>query len=214
MPTWTAPSKARTSPCSSIRANAAAPARACLSKRRSTTSLSRRSARAPRTARSAIRSIRTTEQGPQVDDDQFDKVMGYIESGKKEGAKLRCGGKRVGDRGYFIEPTVFADVQDDMKIAQEEIFGPVMSIIKFKDIDEVIERANNTMYGLAAACLDARYQQGPCDRQQRARGHGLGQLLRRLRRRRAVWRLQTVRHRPRTGRIRLAAVHGSQNRDG
>jgi acyl-CoA reductase-like NAD-dependent aldehyde dehydrogenase len=62
-----------------------------------------------------------------------------------------CGGGRVGDRGYFIEPTVFADVQDNMKIAEEEIFGPVLSIIKFKTIEEVVQRANNTMYGLAAA---------------------------------------------------------------
>ncbi|MDJ0509297.1 MAG: aldehyde dehydrogenase family protein [Crocosphaera sp.] len=92
-----------------------------------------------------------TTQGPQVDRTQFDRVMDYIESGQREGAKMLCGGSRVGDRGYFIEPTVFADVQDGMKIAQEEIFGPVMSIIKFKDIDEVIQRANNTMYGLAAA---------------------------------------------------------------
>jgi aldehyde dehydrogenase (NAD+) len=93
----------------------------------------------------------TVEQGPQVDSDQFDKIMGYIDSGKKDGAKLVCGGGRVGDRGYFIEPTVFADVQDNMKIAEEEIFGPVLSIIKFKTIEEVVERANNTMYGLAAA---------------------------------------------------------------
>jgi len=93
----------------------------------------------------------TTEQGPQVDDVQFDKVMSYIEAGKKDGASLMCGGARAGDRGYFIEPTVFANVKDDMKIAKEEIFGPVMSIIKFKDMDEVIERANTTMYGLAAA---------------------------------------------------------------
>src|SRR5579863_5530138 len=92
-----------------------------------------------------------TEQGPQVDQSQFDKVMGYIESGRKEGAKLVCGGDRVGDRGYFIQPTVFADVQDEMKIAKEEIFGPVMSILKFKDISEVVSRANKTMYGLAAA---------------------------------------------------------------
>jgi aldehyde dehydrogenase (NAD+) len=92
-----------------------------------------------------------TEQGPQVDQAQFDKVMSYIESGKAEGAKLLTGGKRVGERGYFIEPTVFTDVQDGMKIAEEEIFGPVMSIIKFKNMDEVIERANRTMYGLAAA---------------------------------------------------------------
>jgi len=92
-----------------------------------------------------------TEQGPQVDQAQFDKVMGYIDSGKRQGAKLVCGGNRVGDRGYFIEPTVFADVQDNMTIAQEEIFGPVQSIIKFRSIEEVVDRANNTMYGLAAA---------------------------------------------------------------
>jgi aldehyde dehydrogenase (NAD+) len=91
-----------------------------------------------------------TEQGPQVDQSQFDKVMGYIESGRNEGATLACGGERVGDRGYFIQPTVFADVQDHMKIAREEIFGPVMSIIPFKDVDEVITRSNRTNYGLAA----------------------------------------------------------------
>jgi aldehyde dehydrogenase (NAD+) len=92
-----------------------------------------------------------TEQGPQVDDEQFKKVLGYVESGKKEGAKLVAGGDRVGDRGYFVAPTVFADVKDDMKIAQEEIFGPVMSILKFKDMDELVDRANKTIYGLAAA---------------------------------------------------------------
>jgi aldehyde dehydrogenase (NAD+) len=92
-----------------------------------------------------------TEQGPQVDQDQYNKVMRYIESGRQDGARLVCGGGRVGDRGYFIQPTVFADVKDDMTIAREEIFGPVMSIIKFRDIDDVIERANRTEYGLAAA---------------------------------------------------------------
>ena len=86
-----------------------------------------------------------------MDSAQFDKVMGYIESGRTEGAKLVCGGERVGDRGYFIQPTVFADVEDDMKIAREEIFGPVMSIIPFRNVDEVVERANRTNYGLAAA---------------------------------------------------------------
>ena len=92
----------------------------------------------------------STEQGPQIDSIQFDKVMSYIDSGKCEGAELLTGGKRVGDQGYFIEPTVFANVKDEMKIARDEIFGPVMSIIKFHDIDEVVERANNTTYGLAA----------------------------------------------------------------
>jgi aldehyde dehydrogenase (NAD+) len=92
-----------------------------------------------------------TTQGPQISKEQFDKILGYIDSGKKQGAKMLSGGCRYGDRGYFIQPTVFSDVQDEMKIAQEEIFGPVMSIIKFKDIDEVIQRGNKTMYGLAAA---------------------------------------------------------------
>ena len=92
-----------------------------------------------------------TEQGPQVDHDQFKKVLRYIELGRKEGAKLLCGGEQVGKKGYFIQPTVFAGVKDDMKIAQDEIFGPVMSIIKFKDLDEVVRRANTTTYGLAAA---------------------------------------------------------------
>ncbi|MGB7159159.1 MAG: aldehyde dehydrogenase family protein [Tepidisphaeraceae bacterium] len=92
-----------------------------------------------------------TTQGPQVSQEQYDRVMGYIESGKKSGAKMLTGGGRVGKLGYFIEPTVFAEVKDEHRIAQEEIFGPVMSIIPFKDVDEVIERGNRTMYGLAAA---------------------------------------------------------------
>ena len=91
-----------------------------------------------------------TDQGPQVSQSQFDKVLGYVASGQSEGATLACGGARVGERGYFIQPTVFADVRDEMKIAREEIFGPVMSVIPFKTLDEVIMRANRTQYGLAA----------------------------------------------------------------
>ena len=92
----------------------------------------------------------STNQGPQVSQEQFDIVMKYIESGKNGGAKMMTGGKRVGDKGFFIEPTVFADVQDEHQIACEEIFGPVLSVIPFKDADEMIERGNRTMYGLAA----------------------------------------------------------------
>ena len=91
------------------------------------------------------------EQGPQVDQEQMDKIMDLIESGQKEGANLACGGKRIGKKGFFIQPTVFTEVKDDMRIAKEEIFGPVMQIMKFKTIDEAIERANSTNYGLAAA---------------------------------------------------------------
>uniref|UniRef100_A0A8C0H5T9 Aldehyde dehydrogenase 1 family member A3 n=1 Tax=Chelonoidis abingdonii TaxID=106734 RepID=A0A8C0H5T9_CHEAB len=92
-----------------------------------------------------------TEQGPQIDQKQFDKILELIESGKKEGAKLECGGLAIGDRGLFIKPTVFSEVTDNMRIAKEEIFGPVQSIMKFKSIEEVIKRANNTEYGLTAA---------------------------------------------------------------
>lgn len=93
----------------------------------------------------------TTEQGPQVDKAQFDKIMGYIDKGQEQGAKCVSGGGRVGDTGYFIEPTVFDEVTDDMAIARDEIFGPVLSVLTFKDREEMIDRANDTMYGLAAA---------------------------------------------------------------
>jgi aldehyde dehydrogenase (NAD+) len=92
-----------------------------------------------------------TQQGPQIDQAQFDKIMGYVALGKKEGAKCVTGGGRVGDRGFFIEPTLFTEVTDNMTIAKEEIFGPVMSVLRFKNTDEIVERANNTSFGLAAA---------------------------------------------------------------
>lgn len=79
--------------------------------------------------------------------------MNYIDVGKKEGAKLVTGGNRKGDKGWFVEPTVFTDVQDDMTIAKEEIFGPVMAIMKFSSVDEVIQRANNSNYGLGAGIV-------------------------------------------------------------
>jgi aldehyde dehydrogenase (NAD+) len=92
-----------------------------------------------------------TQMGPQVDKTQFDKIMSYIEKGKSQGARCVTGGERLGNKGFFIKPTIFADVTDNMEIARDEIFGPVLSVIKFRDIDEVIERANTTDYGLAAA---------------------------------------------------------------
>jgi aldehyde dehydrogenase (NAD+) len=91
------------------------------------------------------------QQGPQVSQEQRDIVLGYIESGKEEGATLMTGGAAWGDKGYFVQPTVFADVEDSMKIAREEIFGPVMSIMKFSTADEAIARANSTEFGLGAA---------------------------------------------------------------
>lgn len=92
-----------------------------------------------------------TEHGPQIDQAQFDKIMHYIKLGKQQGAQCVSGGERVYDHGFFIAPTVFSEVSDDMAISTDEIFGPVLSILKFKDIDEVISRANNTQFGLASA---------------------------------------------------------------
>jgi aldehyde dehydrogenase (NAD+) len=92
-----------------------------------------------------------TQQGPQVDKAQFDKIMSYISKGREQGAKCVTGGERVGTKGFFVAPTIFDSVKDTMAIARDEIFGPVMSVIKFKDVDEVVERANTTDYGLAAA---------------------------------------------------------------
>ncbi|KAK2563156.1 Aldehyde dehydrogenase 1A1 [Acropora cervicornis] len=90
-----------------------------------------------------------------VDGTQLAKILDLIESGNKEGANLLYGGARHGDKGFFVQPTVFSDVQDDMRIAKEEIFGPVMQIMKFKDMDDLIERANNTIYGLAASVFSS-----------------------------------------------------------
>jgi len=93
----------------------------------------------------------STFQGPQVSKLQFDRIMEYIDHGKNEGATIECGGKRHGDRGYFIEPTIFSNVKMDMKIIQEEIFGPVATIAKFETLDEIVKIGNGTQYGLAAA---------------------------------------------------------------
>ncbi|KAL1818424.1 hypothetical protein DCAR_0414590 [Daucus carota subsp. sativus] len=90
------------------------------------------------------------EQGPQIDSEQFEKILGFIRSGNESNATLECGGGRFGSKGYYVQPTIFSNVQDGMLIAQEEIFGPVQSILKFKDVNEVIRRANASKYGLAA----------------------------------------------------------------
>lgn len=91
--------------------------------------------------------------GPIVDKIQFERVMNYIEIGKKEGAILEVGGHRYGNLGYFIEPTIFSGVSDKMRVCQEEIFGPVMSVIKFSTLDEAIKRANDNEYGLTSCIV-------------------------------------------------------------
>jgi acyl-CoA reductase-like NAD-dependent aldehyde dehydrogenase len=94
--------------------------------------------------------MRGVEQGPQINQEQFTKCMDFINQGVEQGAKLACGGRRVGNRGYFLEPTVLTDVDDDNICACEEIFGPVQVILRFHTVEEVVKRANNSRYGLAS----------------------------------------------------------------
>ncbi|KAJ7500767.1 aldehyde dehydrogenase [Mycena galericulata] len=90
------------------------------------------------------------DQGPMSSEAQFKRIMGYIDSGKKQGATVHLGGERFGSEGYYIRPTIFTNTRPDMKIVQEEIFGPVGVLIKFDDEDDVVRQANDTLYGLAA----------------------------------------------------------------
>ncbi len=91
-----------------------------------------------------------SQHGPQIDGTQFERIMEFIESGVAEGAKLECGGRQWGEKGYFVEPTVFSGVEDGMRIAREEIFGPLMQILPFSSTEEVIQRANDSPFGLAS----------------------------------------------------------------
>ncbi|RMG54162.1 MAG: betaine-aldehyde dehydrogenase [Acidobacteria bacterium] len=92
-----------------------------------------------------------TQIGALISEEHMNKVMGYIELGRREGAKLVAGGQRLGEKGYFVRPTVFDEVDNAMRIAQEEIFGPVVAVIPFKDVDDVVQKSNAVIYGLAAA---------------------------------------------------------------
>jgi aldehyde dehydrogenase (NAD+) len=91
-----------------------------------------------------------TEHGAQIDKAQFEKILHYVDLGKKEGATCVAGGQQVFERGFFVAPTVFAGVADEMSIARDEIFGPVASVLRFEELNEVVKRANDTPYGLAA----------------------------------------------------------------
>ncbi|SCU79967.1 LAFA_0B06744g1_1 [Lachancea sp. 'fantastica'] len=89
-------------------------------------------------------------QGAQTSQMQIDKILDYVEVGQGEGARVVTGGERLGNKGYFVKPTIFADVTEDMRVVKEEIFGPVVTVSKFSTVDEVIEMANDSQYGLAA----------------------------------------------------------------
>jgi phenylacetaldehyde dehydrogenase len=90
------------------------------------------------------------DMGPLVSEEQLNRVCDYLESGKKEGAKAVAGGERHGDQGYFVKPTVLVDTNENMKVVKEEIFGPVVTAIPFSDPNEIVDKANNSVYGLAA----------------------------------------------------------------
>ena len=162
-----------------------------------------------------------TQIGPLVSEQQMERVSGYLAIGQQEGAKAVAGGGRLTEgalaKGYFVPPTVFADVQDTMRIAQEEIFGPVISAIPFKDSDELIKRANATTFGLGSRRLDPRCQQGPSGGEGAARGIGLGQLLPGDGPRRALRRLQNERLWPgirQAARGRVSQRQGGLDQDG
>ncbi|QYJ15703.1 Phenylacetaldehyde dehydrogenase [Rubrobacter xylanophilus DSM 9941] len=91
-----------------------------------------------------------TEMGPLISDEQFEKVLGYIEQGREAGAETYVGGGRVGSRGYFVEPTILTNTSPEMSVVREEIFGPVVAAIPFSDPEELVAEANDTRYGLAA----------------------------------------------------------------
>jgi len=91
-----------------------------------------------------------TQMGPLISDEQFEKVLGYLQSGLDAGAEAVVGGTRVGDRGYFVSPTVLTNTTGDMKVMREEIFGPVVCAVPFESTDEILPVANDTNYGLAA----------------------------------------------------------------
>jgi len=91
-----------------------------------------------------------SDMGPLVSEEQLNRVCGYLDSGKQQGAKAVTGGERYGDKGYFVKPTVLVNTNDNMKVVQEEIFGPVVIATPFSDLDEIAARANDSIYGLAA----------------------------------------------------------------
>ena len=169
-----------------------------------------------------------TFQGPQVSQLQFDRIMGYIEEGKKAGATVEVGGARHGTEGYYIQPTIFSGVTEDMKIVQEEIFGPVCTIQKFKTEEEAIKIANNTNYGMSAhytlslttanfcrprICRPHAEPQHGHPRVQRHQGrHRLGQLLQPDLVSIPIRWLQGVRSWPRAGRVRPRELHADQDR--
>ena len=130
-------------------------------------------------------SIPRLRMGPLVSEEQFTRVTGYIESGKKEGAKIKTGGTKGGNGGgYFVTPTVITDTKPNMKVVREEIFGPVLVVESFddSDLDRIAKQANDTVYGLAASVWTRDGGLAHKMAEAAARRHGVDQLPQHLRR--------------------------------
>ena len=140
-----------------------------------------------------------TQLGPLVSAEQEERVRGYIEKGRDEGAEIVAGGeaKKENGGGYFVEPTLMTATSDDLTVAREEIFGPVLVALPYETLDEVAARANDTEYGLAAGALDARRRPGPQARREAPRRLGVRERLGTHGRGGPLRRLQGLRHRPR-----------------
>ena len=152
-----------------------------------------------------------SQVGTQISGRQMDRILDYIESGKSEGARLLTGGERdtEGEKasGFYVKPTIFSEVTPEMRIAQEEIFGPVQCVLRFRDEAEALRIANGTIYGLAAGRVDARRPARPPHGRGIEGRQRLDQLLQRVRFRLALRGLQAKRFRARSGRIRAGSVH-------
>ncbi len=155
-----------------------------------------------------------TQLGPMVSWAQRDKVLSYIEKGKAEGATLVTGGgipNNVSGEGYYVQPTVFADVTDGMTIAREEIFGPVMCVLDFDDEAEVIARGNATEFGLSGRRLHRRSDPRPPRRRPAGSRHALDQHLQSLPGRNPLRRFQAIRLRTREFAGGTGALFGAED---
>ena len=145
----------------------------------------------------------------------MDKILGYVELGQKQGAKLVTGGKRVGDKGFFVEPTIFDNVKDDMAIAKDEIFGPVVSVLPFKSVRRGDRAGQQHLLRPGRRRSGRRTSTRPtCYAKRRQGRHGVGELLPRRRHDDAVRRLQDVRPGPRERRSGAGALHRAEDGDG